>query len=166
MTRLEFLASKHINLTAKDADNFCPSDFGLPNDSSYCDHGCDCGRSCWYAEMNEEDIKVASENMKDPYVKDVIERFKKSYLSPVTTLEKNHPEADDAIHPSYYNFSAYKPIKVIRAWGLNFNLGSVVKYVVRAGKKDPSKHVQDLEKALAYLQDEIDEIKRELEESA
>ena len=29
----------------------------------------------------------------------------------------------------------YEAIKVIRAWGLNFSLGNVLKYVARAGKK-------------------------------
>jgi len=37
--------------------------------------------------------------------------------------------------------------------GLNFNRGNIVKYVVRAGKKDDE--VKDLEKALDYLQREI-----------
>ena len=36
--------------------------------------------------------------------------------------------ADPAVeNPSHYEFSKFSPIKVIRAWGLNFNLGSAVK---------------------------------------
>lgn len=40
----------------------------------------------------------------------------------------------------------------ISAQNLDFNSGNVVKYVSRAGKKDPTKKLQDLEKAAAYLQ--------------
>ncbi|MCA9749268.1 MAG: DUF3310 domain-containing protein, partial [Romboutsia sp.] len=47
----------------------------------------------------------------------------------------------------------YETIKVIEAWGLGFNLGNVVKYISRAGKKDFL--IQDLEKAKWYLEREI-----------
>ena len=40
---------------------------------------------------------------------------------------------------------------------LPFNLGNVVKYVCRAGRKDPKKKALDLRKAKDYL---VDEIKR------
>ena len=33
--------------------------------------------------------------------------------------------------------------------------GNVVKYVARAGKKDPMKRLEDLHKAMWYLQEEI-----------
>ena len=64
----------------------------------------------------------------------------------------------DAIHkPDHYCFSKYEPRKVIHAWGLNFNLGSAIKYIVRAGRKDDI--VQDLEKAREFIAFEIEEIK-------
>lgn len=37
----------------------------------------------------------------------------------------------------------------------NFNLGNVVKYVSRAGKKEGNSKIQDLEKAKDYLEHEI-----------
>jgi hypothetical protein len=40
--------------------------------------------------------------------------------------------------------------------GSRFNLGNAVKYVARAGKKDPAKRIEDLRKAQWYLQREID----------
>ena len=60
-------------------------------------------------------------------------------------------------HPAHYGGkdNPYEVIKVIRAWELNFTLGNVVKYVARAGKKDPSKKLEDLHKAMWYLQEEI-----------
>jgi len=41
------------------------------------------------------------------------------------------------------------------AWNLNFNLGNAVKYISRAGKKDPEKYVEDLKKARFYIDYEI-----------
>jgi hypothetical protein len=60
-------------------------------------------------------------------------------------------------HPDHYGGkdNPYEAIKVIRAWNLTFSLGNVVKYVARAGKKDPLKRLEDLHKALWYLQEEI-----------
>lgn len=64
---------------------------------------------------------------------------------------------DDPINPSHYSFAgeAYTPIKVIRAWGLSFSLGNTVKYISRAGRKDPAKIIEDLKKARWYLDEEI-----------
>lgn len=42
----------------------------------------------------------------------------------------------NAIKPEHYNRLNPQPKDVIRAWGLNFNLGSAVKYISRAGHKD------------------------------
>lgn len=44
-------------------------------------------------------------------------------------------------------------IDVIDAFGLNFNLGSIVKYVLRCGQKDDE--ITELKKAAWYLNDEI-----------
>ena len=45
---------------------------------------------------------------------------------------------------------------VIRAWKLGFCLGNCVKYVSRAGKKDPLTEIEDLRKAAWYLNEEIE----------
>ena len=52
----------------------------------------------------------------------------------------------------------YETRKFINAHNLNFNLGNVVKYVVRAGKKDDNTVVQDINKAMTYLQFELERI--------
>ena len=66
----------------------------------------------------------------------------------------------DLIHkPKHYCFSKFEPKDVIRAWGLNFNLGSAVKYIARAGRKDDI--IQDLSKAKEFLTFEIDALKEE-----
>lgn len=56
--------------------------------------------------------------------------------------------------PDHYCFSKFEPKDVIREWGLNFNLGSAVKYIARAGRKDDI--VQDLKKSREFLSFEIE----------
>ena len=55
----------------------------------------------------------------------------------------------------YRATSGFEAIDVIEAWRLNFNLGNSVKYICRAGIKDESKSLEDLEKAKWYLDREI-----------
>lgn len=62
-------------------------------------------------------------------------------------------------HPSHYCYSKYEPKDVIRDWGLNFNLGSTVKYIARAGRKDDI--IQDLKKAKQFLEFEIEALEEE-----
>lgn len=64
--------------------------------------------------------------------------------------------------PHYEDGRKYKPRKVIRDWGLNFNLGSAVKYIARAGRKDDI--IKDLKKAIEYIQFEIEAIEEERKE--
>ena len=53
----------------------------------------------------------------------------------------------------------FEPKDVIRDWGLNFNLGSAIKYIARAGRKDDI--IQDLKKAQEYIDFEIQAIEEE-----
>ncbi len=58
--------------------------------------------------------------------------------------------------PAYYDpESEQEPLKVIRAWGLGFCLGNVLKYIARAGNKPGVEALDDLEKAQTYLALEI-----------
>jgi len=61
-------------------------------------------------------------------------------------------------HPNHYGGkdNQYEAIKVIDAWELDFCLGNTVKYISRAGKKNTDKELEDLKKALWYLQHKID----------
>jgi hypothetical protein len=68
-------------------------------------------------------------------------------------------------HPDYYGGedNPYEDIKIIEAYDLNFSLGNVIKYVLRAGKKSESA-IEDLEKAARYIQFQIDYLRRQNEE--
>jgi hypothetical protein len=63
-------------------------------------------------------------------------------------------------HPQHYGGedNLYEAIKVIEAWDLDFHLGNTVKYISRAGKKGTDKELQDLKKALWYLQRKIENL--------
>ena len=54
----------------------------------------------------------------------------------------------------YENGKNYDIIDVCKDYALNFNRGNILKYVARAGKKQDE--LQDLRKALDYLQREIE----------
>lgn len=59
-------------------------------------------------------------------------------------------------HPEHYGGdNTYEAIKVIEAWNLDFSLGNTIKYISRAGKKDKSKEIEDMKKALWYLDRKI-----------
>ena len=59
---------------------------------------------------------------------------------------------DEIYHPDHYaSGRVYEPIDVINDWGLGFNLGDVVKYIARAGRKPGSDTLTDLRKAKFYL---------------
>ena len=59
-------------------------------------------------------------------------------------------------HPSHYTDGKIEVFDFIQDKGLGFCLGNVVKYVARAGKKNPAKRVEDLQKAAWYLQKQIE----------
>ena len=62
--------------------------------------------------------------------------------------------------PSHYcEGRKYEPKDVIRDWGLNFNLGSAVKYISRSGRKDDL--LTDLRKARQFLDFEIEAVEEE-----
>lgn len=68
------------------------------------------------------------------------------------------------LRPAHYGCdgNVYEVFNVLEAWGLDkdFYLGNVIKYIARAGKKDPAKEIEDLEKAEVYLKRRIAELKK------
>lgn len=68
---------------------------------------------------------------------------------------------DPVNNPKHYtnHQSGIQCIEITRH--MNFNLGNAIKYLWRSGQKDQNPAVQDLEKAVFYIQDEIARIKKE-----
>lgn len=77
------------------------------------------------------------------------------------------PELNDPISPNHYKdgppcLHCGKPIEcIVIARHMNFNLGNALKYMWRAGKKDPTKLIEDTKKARWYLDDEIKRLEAE-----
>ena len=64
--------------------------------------------------------------------------------------------ADDNVnHPSHYASGKIEVIDFIEDKELGFHLGNAIKYISRAGKKDPDKTVEDLKKAVWYINRQI-----------
>lgn len=65
-------------------------------------------------------------------------------------------------HPEHYGGEGnpYEVFKIAEGTGLDKDayLFNVLKYIVRAGKKDPNKEIEDLKKAQVYLQRRIDNL--------
>ena len=65
---------------------------------------------------------------------------------------------DQVNHPEHYTTdpSGVECIEITRH--RNFNIGNAFKYLWRAGLKDEKKHIEDLRKAMFYIQDEINRL--------
>ena len=61
-------------------------------------------------------------------------------------------------HPAHYTDGKIEVIDFIEDKKLGYHLGNVVKYVARAGKKDPNKLIEDLQKARWYLDRHINKL--------
>ena len=62
---------------------------------------------------------------------------------------------DSVNHPSHYTSGKIEVIDFITDQKLTYCLGNAVKYVARAGKKDPNKTIEDLQKAVWYINQQI-----------
>ena len=73
---------------------------------------------------------------------------------PKCVVEKQGKVVGEVVdHPDHYNPGQFEAIKIIEAYDLNFCLGNVIKYVLRAARKGGRE--QDLKKALWYLKREL-----------
>lgn len=92
-----------------------------------------------------------------------ISQFTPSHFNPITQnidgrdflhnyVLINVPQSGKGIHdtPDHYKLDP-EPIDVIKAWGLDFCKGNVIKYVARAGRKTGESEDSDLHKAMNYL---------------
>ena len=66
--------------------------------------------------------------------------------------------AETPLSPSYYKRGSIDVWDFIRDQELSFHLGNAIKYICRSGHKNSA--VEDLEKAIVYLQNELTHAKR------
>lgn len=70
-------------------------------------------------------------------------------------VEVINPDNVASVAHAHYTTGGIEAIDVIEAWGLNFRLANVVKYIARHGKKARVGAKDDLIKARTYLSREI-----------
>ena len=88
-------------------------------------------------------------------IKERVDRFK-----PTAPWQERTPSSNNVSHPPHYANGWSNGAEVIDLTEhLSFCAGNVVKYVCRAGRKDPDKHVEDLKKARWYIDREIERVK-------
>lgn len=76
-------------------------------------------------------------------------------------VKSKKKEKSNVDHPGHYmKDSGFEVIDVIDAWKLDFELGNAVKYIGRAGKKNPDMVVEDLQKAIWYINRKINTLKK------
>lgn len=71
--------------------------------------------------------------------------------------------SDTPTNSRYYDDGGISAFDFIQAKDLNFALGNVIKYVSRAGRKNPETLLEDLQKARWYLDAEIDRVEEGIE---
>lgn len=72
----------------------------------------------------------------------------------------NQITKDHVNHPSHYTDGKIEVIDFIEDKKLNYHRGNAIKYISRAGKKNKNKEIEDLQKAVWYLNREIDRLKK------
>ena len=68
-------------------------------------------------------------------------------------------EHDNVNHPSHYTDGNIEVLDFIEDKKLNFHRGNAVKYICRAGKKSKETEIEDLQKAVFYLNREFKNLK-------
>ena len=89
-------------------------------------------------------------------------KFTETVNKTVDNILMSHEESDtpDMVnHPPHYTVNGIEVIDVIENYKLNYRLGNVVKYVLRSDLK--GNRLQDLKKALWYLQREIEQSEKQ-----
>ena len=115
-------------------------------------------------EVLDDAIKLILDNTHDvEEVRRISELYKAiKLIQESEELDKAHNTdklVDNVNHPSHYTDGKIEVIDFIEDKQLNFNRGNAIKYISRAGKKDKSKEVEDLQKAVFYINREIKRIK-------
>lgn len=70
-------------------------------------------------------------------------------------------KSDPVNHPSHYTDGKIEVIDFIEDKKLDFCLGNAVKYISRAGKKNPDKTIEDLKKSIWYINRKIGQLEKE-----
>lgn len=117
-----------------------------------------------YYQCNEDEIELSNPIIEEGkyLTKDIIDCKMFEELTGLLKPQeiKNVKVEDDSVnHPSHYTSGKIEVMDFIEDKKLNFARGNVIKYVSRAGKKDANKELEDLKKAMWYLNREIERLR-------
>lgn len=120
--------------------------------------------------MYDESLKPVSEGTFTNSLANAIignipaEEIDKLISQAMRTIEEH--KDDPVNHPSHYTRGKIEVADFIDDQGLNKNawLAMAVKYICRAGYKDPLKYTEDLRKAVWYINREITRYEKDAEE--
>jgi hypothetical protein len=98
--------------------------------------------------------------MKKETTKKVVPKKAKEFNSFPKGAKVNDYVHDPVNNPSHYTDGNIEVIDFIEDKNFNFNLGNTIRHIARAGKKNGSTLIQDLEKAQWYLNREITNLKK------
>lgn len=116
----------------------------------------DNGSAYMEEETVEEYIRALTEA-----VKNSVQMVFDNHIIQLAQKTESVDEHDSVNHPSHYTDGKIEVIDFIEDKGLNFHRGNAVKYIARAGKKNPGKEIEDLEKAVWYINREIERLMKE-----
>ena len=126
-------------------------------DAMYHHSQCDMNRNCTPIGLtpicNCKELQAKDHN-------DLIRIFARQALAGQDVTNALKKLKHDAVsHPSHYTShpSGVECIQITRHY--NFNIGNAIKYLWRNGLKDEDAQIQDLEKAIWYIQDYIKTLK-------
>lgn len=119
-------------------------------DYRHCDK---CGKKVFYGELSYSKIKTSGVRIIHCFDCGPIKNKEKKEMP--TTKQK-----DNVDHPSHYTDGKIEVIDFIEDKKLNYHRGNAIKYISRAGKKDKKKEIEDLQKAVWYLNREIERLKQ------
>lgn len=121
-----------------------------------------CKRCCLKKETWLHDIKnpygscIHIYDADDAELDEAIQSIRDSKAEKKTV--ENSKDFDPVNRPAHYADSKIEVIDYIEDKKLGFCLGNAIKYISRAGKKDPDKEVEDLKKAIWYVERRIKEL--------
>lgn len=147
----KFTEGNAYRIISKDFEHSKGYFYGIVNDAGLIDY-------FW-----QEDFE---KNFTDKDVPNEITYFSNAGTSACTSFDIN----DNVNHPSHYTWlkdlCGIEPIDICKR--LDFDLGNALKYILRAGhKKDSSmtdleKTIEDLKKAIFYINDKIEMLENEI----
>ena len=67
-------------------------------------------------------------------------------------------QSDVIKNPKHYEQYEFEPVSFIMKNELSFWMGNVIKYIMRAGTKENTDEIQDLKKAIRYIEMRINQL--------